>query len=248
MAESAPCRVFSNAAINAANRSDGRSNQRSPPLGFIVEEVLRPFREVGVEPTCGTGVEPVTASSQNWCSTSELTAADDFRSKPMFGTGGGKPSRVPRMPLDGRHQRCLLSQRRRWESNPLNAALQAAATPCDISVIKSVSLPGVEPGLRPSQSRVLPLHLKNNREKYPAEESNLVRLLRKQSCVLHTRRASSSLSRPGFEPGPGPSESPMQSATPSGQSRRLDSHQYGSAYKADAFLSRATSAIKSARA
>jgi hypothetical protein len=52
-----------------------------------------------------------------------------------------------------------------------------------------------------------------------------------------------SVSRPGIEPGPGPSESPMQSATPSGQSRRLDSHQYGSAYRADAFLSRATSAI-----
>lgn len=30
--------------------------------------------------------------------------------------------------------------RRRWESNPLDAALQAAATPCDISVIK-ISVP-----------------------------------------------------------------------------------------------------------
>ena len=127
---------------------------------------------------------------------------------------------------------------------PITAVLQTAATPRDSSVkISSLSLPGVEPGPRPSQSRVLPLHLKDKVEKYPAEESNLVRLLRKQSCVHHTRRASSSLSRPGIEPGPGPSESPMQSATPSGQSRRLDSRQYGSAYKADAFLSRATSAI-----
>lgn len=50
---------------------------------------------------------------------------------------------------------------RRGESNPLDAALQAVATPCDFSVIKSVSLPGVEPGLRPSQSRVRPPHSKD---------------------------------------------------------------------------------------
>jgi hypothetical protein len=64
--------------------------------------------------------------------------------------------------------------------------------------------------------------------KYPTEESNLARLLRRQSCVLHTRRAflhtglprsafllaiarrSPLLPLPGIEPGPGPSESPMQ--------------------------------------
>ena len=55
----------------------------------------------------------------------------------------------------------LVESRRRWESNPLDAALQAAATPCDISVNQSVSLPGVEPGLRPSQSRVHPPHSKD---------------------------------------------------------------------------------------
>ena len=57
--------------------------------------------------------------------------------------------------------RQLIVSRRRWESNPLDAALQAAATPCDISVNQSVSLPGVEPGLRPSQSRVHPPHSKD---------------------------------------------------------------------------------------
>jgi hypothetical protein len=77
--------------------------------------------------------------------------------------------------------------RRRWESNPLHAVLQAAATPCDFSVIKSVPLPGVEPGLRPSQSRVRPPHSKD--KQYPTEELNFARLLRRQSCVLHTRRA-----------------------------------------------------------
>jgi len=51
-----------------------------------------------------------------------------------------------------------------------------------------MSPPGVEPGLRPSQSRVPPSHPKDI--KYPTEESNLARLLRRQPCVLHTRRAS----------------------------------------------------------
>ena len=49
-------------------------------------------------------------------------------------------------------------KRRRWESNPLDAALQAAATPRDFSVVTKVSSPGVEPGPRPSQSRVPPPH------------------------------------------------------------------------------------------
>lgn len=97
-----------------------------------------------------------------------------------------------------------LEKRRRWESNPLDAALQAAATPCGSSVVKSVSLPGVEPGLRPSQSRVRSITLQGrilrttasleatpvaSRGLLPTEESNLARLLRRQSCVLHTRRA-----------------------------------------------------------
>ena len=39
-----------------------------------------------------------------------LTDADDFRLEPMFGTGGAKPFRVTRPPLDGRHQRCFHSK------------------------------------------------------------------------------------------------------------------------------------------
>jgi hypothetical protein len=74
-------------------------------------------------------------------------------------------------------------------------------------------LPGVEPDLRPSQSRVHPPHSKDKmvflslnarttlddkafviaHQKYPTEESNLARLLRRQSCVLHTRRACISI-------------------------------------------------------
>ena len=112
-----------------------------------------------------------------------------------------------------RHHWSFPSKRRRWESNPRNAVLQAAATPRDISVIKSVSLPGVEPGLRLSQSRVHPPHSRDRNQNaltqiafrlplgcrqslFPAEESNLARLLRRQSCILHTRRAFSTTADP----------------------------------------------------
>jgi hypothetical protein len=98
---------------------------------------------------------------------------------------------------------------------------------------------------------------------YPAEDSNLVWQLRTLPCVHHTRRASfARMSRPGFEPGPGPSEGPMRSVTPSrpislahhllviNQGRRLDSHQHHpvypchSVYKTGgAFLFRTTSAV-----
>ena len=127
-----------------------------------------------------------------------------------------------------------------------------------------MSLSGVEPDLRPSQSRVHPPHSKDKmvfislnarttvddktfviaHQKYPTEESNLARLLRKQSCILHTRRASQQY--PDLESNQGLDLrrvqcNPLQHRDKQG--RRLDSHQYDSAYKADAFLSRATSAI-----
>ena len=52
----------------------------------------------------------------------------------MFGTHQTKPCRAAGVPLERRYQQTLLSKRRWWESNPLRAALQAAATPCDFSV------------------------------------------------------------------------------------------------------------------
>ena len=55
---------------------------------------------------------------------------------------------------------------------------------------RKTSSSGVEPDLRPSQSRVLSLTLQGPiMLHYPTEESNLARLLRRQSCILHTRRA-----------------------------------------------------------
>lgn len=95
----------------------------------------------------------------------------------------------------------------------------------------------------------------------PCQESNLVYDLRRVACVHHTPRTNNTpprnrtspdcfegshasstpaghepVSRPGIEPGPGPSESPMRSATPSGQSRRLVSHQHDPVYRTGAFL------------
>jgi hypothetical protein len=59
----------------------------------------------------------------------------------------------------GRHHRSKLEKKRRWESNPLPAALQAAALPSGsgvrcVSELQKMSSPGFGPGLRPSQSRV----------------------------------------------------------------------------------------------
>src|SRR5580704_5345694 len=58
----------------------------------------------------------------------------------MFGTHGSKPHQVPRAPLGGRHQLTLPGKRRRRESNPRCAALQAAAWPFGFSVFKRANV------------------------------------------------------------------------------------------------------------
>ncbi len=137
--------------------------------------------------------------------------------------------------------RQLTVSRRRWESNPLDAALQAAATPCDFSVNYSVPLPGIEPNLRPSQSRVHPPHFKDN-ILFLSHRANDVRCQ-----IIHDR--ASRIPHRGIEPRPTASKAVMHPPHPQGifirdkQGRRLDSHQHDSAYKADAFLDRATSAV-----
>ncbi len=147
----------------------------------------------------------------------------------------------------------------------------------DSSLLTLMSLPGVEPGLRPSQSRVLPPHSKDKNQKALPRSAFFLAIARRPPLLPHRGieprptaskavmrpphpQGKQAISRPGTEPGPGPSESPMQSATSKDvrrpivrkkdirgslclQSRRLDSHQHASAYKTDAFLSRATSAV-----
>ena len=58
----------------------------------------------------------------------------------------------------------LVTQRRRWESNPLQAALQAAAVPSGSSVNSQMSSPGIGPGPRPSRGRVRIRHTPRTRE------------------------------------------------------------------------------------
>ena len=104
------------------------------------------------------GVEPVSPDDQSGA------LPQSFLTMPLFRNHVRNRSRLT--------QRCHI---RRWTDSinsacflktpmgvePIIAVLQTAATPRDFSVIDSVSLPGVEPGPRPSQSRMPPLHLKD---------------------------------------------------------------------------------------
>ena len=167
-----------------------------------------------------------------------------------------------------------LPKKRRWESNPLEAALQAAALPSGSSAKSTSVLARSRTGhrraalvLRPSQGRVqIPHTPRTCFCSAPAEESNLVRQCRELPCdpahpqgslskcldqelnldldlrrvlcdPLHHRDIQHP--QPGVEPGPGPSESPVRSATPSGQtnqSRRLELHQHAAVYRTAASL------------
>jgi hypothetical protein len=232
----------------------------------------------------GTGFEPATARLRVWCSIqAELTGIGDDRLEPMSGTQRANPrfrderiSELP-APLDSRHQRSLLSKRRRWESNPHKAALQAAAFPSgsDVGLLSThKKCPRQDSNLVFDLRRVAcdPPHSEDDRkilgDQYPAEDSNLVRQFRRLPCVpahpqgvyrlrleRHPTAGASLLfqmSRPGFEPGPGPSEGPnairytietLSHTHQSEQGRRVDSHHHHPVYKTGAFLSRATSAI-----
>ena len=133
-----------------------------------------------------------------------------------------------------------LVQRRRWESNPLEAALQAAAVPSGSDVVHQASSPGIEPGPRPSQSRMRVRHTPRTcflrvpcRGIEPGHRPQVGPAVSK-TAVLSGTLAGHQPQFPDLEsePGPRPSESRTQSATPSGhrsyQGRRLDSHQHDS--------------------
>ena len=137
-------------------------------------------------------------------------------------------------------------------------------SPCRLAPASScsVSSPGVEPGPRPSQSRVRSATLRGQLLLINAPPRNRTSSGSFEDChaIRHTRRAGRSKCPPGLDTRPGleprilaPSEGPMRSsyshrdlrsATPSdNQGRRLDSHQHEPVYKTAAFLNRATSAI-----
>ena len=83
----------------------------------------------------------------------------------------------------------------------------------------SVSSPGVEPGPRPSQGRVRSATLREHFH-FSAPPRNRTSSGSFEDChaIRHTRRACFQVSRPGLEPGSGPSEGPMRSLAPSRRS------------------------------
>ena len=115
----------------------------------------------------------------------------------------------------------FVDQRRRWESNPLETALQAAALPSGSSV-KSFKCPRQESNLVFDLRRVACESgtLRGQYCQSVPRRGIEPRLAVSKTAVLSgtlAGRFSQSVSRPGLEPGPGPSEGPMRSATPSGQ-------------------------------
>ena len=135
-------------------------------------------------------------------------------SRRAVGLAHQRPSNEGKVQMVSSFQGCnpnlqLDSQRRRWESNPLETALQAVAVPSGSSVrLHQVSSPGIEPGLRPSQSRVRIRHTPRTyiccHRSAPCRGIE-PRLAVSKTAVLvrHTRKAISiAVSRPGIEPGP----------------------------------------------
>lgn len=80
----------------------GGFDDRPPPLGFMVDLSCDRPGGIGLQPTCGTGIEPATARVLVWCSTVELTASESAPSDPMSGTQSAKPCRVAPEPLERR--------------------------------------------------------------------------------------------------------------------------------------------------
>jgi hypothetical protein len=261
-AESALCRAFPPAAVASARPRRRPIERTLPSAGTSQRGSFDPHcsRLTAECLELGTGVEPVTARSLIWCSTAELTGLATpgqnpcaEHAEPITATGRSG-CREDRAPLDGRRQRSLPSNRRRWESNPLQTALQAVADPSGSSVV-SIKCPRQESNLVLDLRRIAcaPAHPEDVLfpTRFPAEESNLVGQLRTLPCFRHTRRAClrniptwnrtrtwtfgrSNAIR--YTIGTQP-----QSVTIK-KSRRLDSHQHEPVYKTGAFLSRATSA------
>ena len=138
----------------------------------------------------------------------------------------------------------------RWQSNPLQAALQAVAVPSGSSVTNH-QCPRQELNLALDLRRVAcdPPHsedVQSNQRTSPRNRTSSCSFEGGRAHPAHPQGIFVAISRPGLEPGPGPSEGPMQSATPSGfktaKSRRPDSRRHQPVYKTGAFLYRATSA------
>ena len=137
-------------------------------------------------------------------------------------------------------------QRRRWESNPLEAALQAAAVPSGSSAtFVSVLARNRTWSSTFAGSRAYPAH-SEDRLWFSALPRNRTPSCSSVDCraIQYTCRASISMSRPGVEPGSGhrraplvASEGPMRSVTPSRHSEPTTGFAPGFQPGADQFRS-----------
>ena len=132
--------------------------------------------------------------------------------------------------------------RRRWESNPLETALQAVALPSGSSAVLFLS-----------RQPFLPQRFAALRD-CPRQELNLIYDLRRVACCpSHSKDLLNLITPPRNRTSPNCFEGSHASSTLAGhlrcsfKSRRLDSHQHQPVYKTGAFLSRATSALRSNR-
>ena len=93
---------------------------------------------------------------------------------------------------------------------PTSTGLQPVAWPSGSSVKNDrMPSPGIEPGPRPSQSRMRIRHTPRTtmRTNSPARESDPALRLRRPPCARHTRgERTEKVPSPGVEPGPRPSE------------------------------------------
>ena len=119
-----------------------------------------------------------------------------------------------------------VQQRRRWESNPLGPG--CSRLPGRLAPASNTKCPRQGSNLVFDLRGVAcdPAHSEDSlysRFQYSAEELNPVLQIRSLPCCpAHSQGKSLAVFRPGLEPGSGPSEGPMLSATPSGQVQRPD--------------------------
>jgi hypothetical protein len=161
---------------------------------------------VGREPTwsalrgrCPTRrASPAFASSQCWCRASSTEvqslsplprAWPDDDPQPA---AGAEPARAPLQERCSSRRAALAPEGGRRESNPHNPGSQPGLAAALSSA--TVLQPGIEPGTRLSQGRVMSLS--------PSKQG--------------------SVPRPGVEPGPAPSEGAMMSLSPPGQQPSSD--------------------------
>jgi hypothetical protein len=148
-----------------------RRHQRTRAGGGARTHLVRVTRAVpGLSSIAGLGEQPVLVSSQ-------LDRGSEPQSPPEGLAGGEIQSQRwesnPHAPLYRRGARPIelhWHQGGRWESNP--HAPGSRPGPASALGSATVLRPGIEPGTRASQNRVMSLSLSKRRQ-YPGQESNL---------------------------------------------------------------------------